>query len=96
MKTVLAITAFSLTLGLSSLANAAFQDKSPTPHVGAATTAARQDLSHLPTVTGFNQKSHHAKMAKPASSTGQPMVLGANCNLSPQIGFNEKSSLPTC
>lgn len=96
MKTILTVTAFSLTLGLSGLANASFQDRSPAPHLSGPTTAARQDLSHLPTVTGFNQKSHHAKMAKLASPTSQPMVLGANCNLSPQTGFNQKSPKPTC
>ena len=96
MKTLLAATAFTLTLGLSGPVHANFEDRGPTLDTRAATATTRQDLSHIPTVTNFNQKSHHAKMAISASSTDQPMVLGANCDRSPRIGFKEKYSGPSC
>ena len=99
MKTLLAATAFTLTLGLSGPVLANFEDRGPTLDTYAATATTRQDLSHIPTVTNFNQKSHHAKMATSAtsaSSTDQPMVLGANCDRSPRIGFKEKYSGPSC
>ena len=96
MKTLLAATAFTLTLGLSGPVLANFEDRGPTLDTYAATATTRQDLSHIPTVTNFNQKSHHAKMATWPSSTDQPMVLGANCDRSPRIGFKEKYSGPSC
>ena len=96
MKTLLAATAFTLTLGLSGPVLANFEDRGPTLDTYAATATTRQDLSHIPTVSNFNQKSHHAKMATWPSSTDQPMVLGANCDRSPRIGFKEKYSGPSC
>ena len=90
MKTVLTATALALTLGLSSFAHAAFKDKSPVMETRPATTSTRQDLSHLPTVNNFNQKSHHAKMANTVSST----TLDASCKL--QINFKDSSSGPSC
>jgi hypothetical protein len=90
MKTVLTATALTLTLGLSSFAHAAFKDKSPVTDTRPATSPTRQDLSHLPTVSNFNQKSHHAKMATSVSST----TLDAGCKV--QINFKDSSSGPSC
>ena len=93
MKTVLTATAFTLTLSLSGLAHAAFKDQGPTADIRSATATTQQDLSHLPTASGFNEKSAHVEIANPAPRTGSnSMALGANCDLSPTVGFQDSTS----
>ncbi len=96
MKTFITAASFALTLGLSGLAHAGFNDRGP----GIDTTPARatqQGLSQAPTVQGFNQKSRRAPTVKPASRSGHnPMALGANCDLRPLLGFQNSSSGVSC
>ena len=69
MKTFIAITSFALTIGLSGVAHAGFNDQGPTIDT-TPTRVARQDLSQVPVVHGFNQQSHHAVAVTPASRRG--------------------------
>ena len=69
MKTFIAITSFALTIGLSGAAHAGFNDQGPTIDTTPARVA-RQDLSQVPVVHGFNQQSHHAVAVTPASRRG--------------------------
>ncbi|MCB1770010.1 MAG: hypothetical protein KDJ31_09990 [Candidatus Competibacteraceae bacterium] len=97
MKTVLTTAAFALTLGLSSLAHAGFNDQGPTLNNRSAATSQRQDLSHLPTVTGFNQQSHHAAGSVNAVSHASPsLAQGANCDLNRTAGFQNSQSVASC
>jgi len=100
MKTTLAAAIFALIAALSgaSTAHAAgFNDRSAIPAAALAQTE-RQDLSHLPTIHGFNQLSHHA-VAALGSTTGASraaVVAGANCDLPQRVGFNESASFASC
>jgi hypothetical protein len=97
MKTILTATALTFTLGLSGLAHAEFKNKGPIIETNPARMTA-QDLSHLPSVAGFQDQSHHAEAAvNPSASAGHtPMVLGANCDLNPASGFQNSQSVATC
>ena len=98
MKNVLTAAAFALTPGLSSLAHAGFNDQGPTVETHATTPAAqRQDLSHLSTVSGFNQQSPFAAAAVNAGSHNHPLLpLGANCDLNRTAGFQNSQSVASC
>ena len=96
MKTVLTAAAFTLTLGLSGLAHAGFNDQGPTLNSRSASSSMRQDLSHLPTVNGFNQQSHVAAAVRSASPEGPRMALGAKCELPRQSGFQNSASYVKC
>ena len=97
MKTVLTAAALTLTLGLSGLAHAEFQNQGPIIETNPARMTA-QDLSHLPSVAGFQDQSHHAEVAvnRSASPVRNPMVLGANCDLNPGSGFQSSQSVASC
>ena len=96
MKTFIAITSFALTIGLSGVAHAGFNDQGPTIDT-TPTRMARQDLSQVPVVHGFNQQSHHAVAVTPASrSGGDSMALGTNCELNPRFGFQNSNSGVSC
>ncbi|MCB1824629.1 MAG: hypothetical protein KDJ54_08670 [Candidatus Competibacteraceae bacterium] len=96
MKTFIAITSFALTIGLSGVAHAGFNDQGPMIDTTPA-RAARQDLSQVPVVHGFNQQSHHAVAATPASRRGNDaMTLGTNCELNPRFGFQNSNSGVSC
>jgi hypothetical protein len=96
MKTAFTAAAFALTLGLSSLAHAGFNDQGPMLNSGSASAAQRQDLRPLPTVSGFNQKSHPAAAGRSASPEGPRMALGAHCELPRQSGFQNSASYAKC
>jgi hypothetical protein len=98
MKTTFTAAAFALTLGLSSLAHAGFNDQGPMLNSGSASASAsqRQDLSPLPTISGFNQKSHPAAAGHSALPEGPRMALGAHCNLLCQSGFQNSASYAKC
>ncbi|MCB1823526.1 MAG: hypothetical protein KDJ54_02660 [Candidatus Competibacteraceae bacterium] len=92
MKTFIAAASFALTLGLSGLAHAGFNDQGPTMD----TTPARpehQALSQAPTVHGFNRRTHHAAAARVGTA---PMTVGLNGDLSPRVGFQNSSSGASC
>jgi hypothetical protein len=97
MKTVLTAATFTLTLGLSGLAHAEFKDQGPIVEPNPARMTA-QDLSHLPSVTGFADKSAHAKAAVNRSTAANrpSMTLGANCDLNRVSGFQDSQSVATC
>jgi len=97
MKTILTATAFALTLGLTGLTHAAsLNDRGPVIDTTPARME-RQDLSHLPTVTGFNQQSHYVEAAVNTASHGNHgMALGANCDLTPRTGFQNITSTASC
>jgi hypothetical protein len=97
MKTILTATALTFTLGLSGLAHAEFKEKGPIIEPNPARMTA-QDLSHLPSVAGFQDQSHHAEAAvnHSTSTTRTPMTLGANCDLNPVSGFQNSQSVATC
>lgn len=97
MKTVLTAAALTLTLGVSGLAHAEFKNKGPIIETSPARMTA-QDLSHLPSVTGFQDQSHHAEAAvnAAASSGRNSLALGANCDLNPVSGFQDSQSVATC
>lgn len=100
MRTTLAAASFALIAALSGASTthaAGFNDQSAIP-AAALAQSGRQDLSHLPTVHGFNQLSHHAAAAL-GSTTGAsraPMVVGANCDLPQRAGFNGSTSFASC
>lgn len=97
MKTVLTAAAFTLTLGLSSLAHAGFNDQGPTLDTRSTSSGMRQDLSYVPTVNGFNQQSHPATAVSSSLHGGHDrMALGANCDLNPRIGFQNRGSVANC
>jgi hypothetical protein len=97
MKTTLTAAAFALTLGLSSLAHAGFNDQGPTVDTRTTATASqRQDLRHLPTVTGFNQQSHFAAAVNAGSHHNSSLPLGANCDLNRTAGFQNSQSVASC
>jgi hypothetical protein len=52
----------------------------------------------LPSVTGFGDKSDHAKATGNRSTAANrpPMTLGANCDLNPVGGFQNSQSVATC
>ncbi|NMQ20786.1 hypothetical protein E4P82_17250 [Candidatus Competibacter phosphatis] len=96
MKTFIAITSFALTIGLSGVAHAGFNDQGPTIDTTPA-RAAWQDPSQVPVVHGFNQQSHHAVAVTPSSrSGGDSMALGTNCELNPRFGFQNSNSGVSC
>ena len=96
MKTFIAITSFALTIGLSGVAHAGFNDQGPMIDTTPARVV-RQDLSQVPVVHGFNQQSHHAVAITPASrSGGDSMALGMNCELNPRFGFQNSNSGVSC
>lgn len=96
MKTFIAAASFALTLGLSGLAHAGFNDRGPTIDTTPA-RAVRQDLSQTPVVRGFNQKNPHTETANPAPLDSRDLItLGANCDLSPRLGFQNSSSSASC
>ncbi len=88
------ITALS---GLSTAHAAGFNDRSAIPDA-ALIPSARQDLSHLPVVRGFNQRSHHAEAALASSphASRTPAVAGVHCDLAPRLGFNDSTSFAIC
>ena len=93
MNTILTVTAFTLTLGLSGVAHAAFKDKSPEPESRPAT--AQQDLSQFPTATGFSQKSYYAaREGSTAPADRAPTVSATSCTV--PLNFKDRSSGPTC
>ena len=93
MKTILTVTAFTLTLGLSGVAHAAFKDKSPEPESRPA--AARQELSQFPTATGFTNKSYYAARDGSTAPAGRaPTASDASCTV--QLNFKDRSSGPNC
>ena len=95
MKTILTVTAFTLALGLSGVAHAAFKDKSPEPESRPATTAARQDLSQFPTATGFANKSYYAVLkGSTAPADRAPTAAAANCTV--PLNFKDSMSGPIC
>ena len=95
MKTILTVTAFTLTLGLSGVAHAAFKDKSPEPERRPSTAAARQDLSQFPTATGFTNKSYYAAREGAAATADRaPTASDADCTV--QLNFKDRSSGPNC
>jgi hypothetical protein len=105
MKTTFTAVAFALTLGLSGLTHAAgFNDRSVVPET-ALTPSARQDLSHLPTVHGFQQQSVHA-LAAPRARTDRAdradradrtsVVASAHCELSSRFGFQQQQAYASC
>ena len=67
MKTVITAASFALTLGLSGVAHAGFNDQGPTIDTTPA-RAARQDLNQSPVAHGFNQKSRRAVAVNPCLS----------------------------
>lgn len=98
MKTIVTATTFALTLGLTGLTHAAgFNDRGPAIDT-TPVRMERQDLSHLPTVAGFNQQSHYAEAAVNAAShrDGGAMALGVNCDLTPRTGFQNSTSVASC
>ena len=96
MKTALTAVAFALTLGLSGLTHAAgFTDRSVAPET-APTPSARQDLSHLPTVHGFQQQSGHALAAPIRRSERASVVAGGHCELTPRFGFQQQNAYASC
>ena len=95
MKTALTAAAFALTLGLSGLAHAGFNDRSVVSET-APTPSARQDLSHLPTVHGFQQQSVHALAAPRARTDRAPANAGAHCELSSRSGFQQQQAYASC
>ena len=95
MKTILTVTAFTLTLGLSGVAHAAFKDQSPAPESQPATAAVRQDLSQFPTTTGFGDKSYYAAQERStAPAGGAPSAAAAHCAV--PLHYKDRSSGPTC
>ena len=95
MKTILTVTAFTLTLGLSGGAHAAFKDKSPESESRPVTAAARQDLSQFPTATGFANKSYYAVLkGSTAPADRAPTAAAANCTV--QLNFKDSMSGPIC
>ena len=96
MKTFITAASFALTIGLSSVAHAGFNDQGPMIDTVPA-RAAQQGLSQTPVVHGFNQQSHYAAASNSASrSSRDPMALGANCDLNPRFGFQNSSSGASC
>ena len=95
MKTALTAAAFALTLGLSGLAHAGFNDRSVVSET-ALTPSARQDLSHLPTVHGFQQQSVHALAAPIRRSERASVVAGGHCELTPRFGFQQQNAYASC
>ncbi len=95
MKTFIAITSFALTIGLSGVAHAGFNDQGPTIDTTPARVA-RQDPSQVPVVHGFNQQSHHAVVVTTSHSGGDAMALGTNCELNPRFGFQNSNSGVSC
>ena len=99
MKTAIAAASFALIAALSGLSTAhaaGFNNRSAIPD--AAVSTGRQDLSQVPVIHGFNQKSHIATTAL-ESTTGAgraPMVAGVHCDLPPRLGFNESTSFASC
>ena len=101
MKTTLAAASFTLIAALSGVSTVhagGFNDRGAIPNVAASSQAGRQDLSYLPVMHGFNQKSHLPAAARqPASRTGGvPVVAGAHCDLAPRLGFNDSTSFASC
>jgi hypothetical protein len=101
MNKTLAAASFALIAALSGVSTAhatGFNDRSAIPDTVAASQAGRQDLSYLPAVHGFNQKSHHADAARAATLRADraPLVVGAHCDQQPRIGFNESTSFASC
>ena len=97
MKTILTVTAFTLTLGLSGVAHAAFKDKSPAPESQPATAAARQDLSQFPTATGFGDKSYYsAKESSTAAPAGRAPTTASAAGCTVPLNYKDRSSGPTC
>jgi hypothetical protein len=96
VRTILTATAFTLTLGLSGVAHAAFKDQSSAPESRPATAAARQDLSQFPTATGFASKSYYAakESSTAAPAGGAPAGSAAHCTV--QLNYKDRSSGPTC
>ena len=84
--------------GLSITHAAGFNDISVIP-AAALVPSARQALSPLPVVHGFNQKSHDAGAAPTISGSTGPVaaeITGAYCSLAPRFGFNDGVSSASC
>ena len=94
MKTILTVTAFTLALGLSGVAHAAFKDKSPEPERRPATTAVRQDLSQFSTATGFANKSYYAALKGSTAPADRAPTAAANCTV--PLNFKDSMSGPIC
>lgn len=93
-------TRFALIAALSGVATAhaaGFNDRSAIPDA-ALVPSARQDLSHLPVIYGFNQKSPYAETARniAARADRAPLGVGAHCDRQPRIGFNGSTSFASC
>lgn len=96
MKTTFTAVAFALTLGLSGLTQAAgFNDRSVVSET-APTPSARQDLSHLPTIHGFQQQSVHALAAPSVRSARAPTNAGVHCELASRSGFQQQQAYASC
>ena len=101
MKSTFAAASFALIAALSGLSTAhatGFNDQSVIPSIAVSAQAGQQDLSRIPVIHGFNQRSHHADAVRyaPASPERAALAVGTNCDLTPHFGFNESSSFPNC
>ncbi len=101
MKPTFAVASFALIATLSGLSTAhatGFNDQSVIPSIAVSTQAGQQDLSRIPVVHGFNQRSHHADTVRyaPASPERTALAVGTGCDLTPRLGFNESSSFSNC
>lgn len=101
MKTTIAAASLVLTFALSGLSTAhaaGFNDRSVAPNVTTSVSSRSQNLSHVPVVQGFNQRSHIAAAAlEPTANTGRaPLIAGIHCDLAPNTGFQNSSSLASC
>ncbi|HHW76468.1 MAG TPA: hypothetical protein GX399_05455 [Xanthomonadaceae bacterium] len=100
MNKTLAAASFALITALSGLSTAyaaGFNDRGPAIDTTPARTG-RQDLSQIPVVHGFNQRSHHAEAALASSphASRAPAVAGVHCDLAPRLGFNDSTSFAIC
>ena len=100
MNKTLAAASFALIAALSGVSTAhaaGFNDRSAIPDA-ALVPSARQDLSHLPVIHGFNQKSPHTETARniAAGVDRAPLGVGAHCDRQPRLGFNNSTSFASC
>lgn len=100
MKTPFTAASFALIVALSGLSAAhagGFNDRSVISDTALIPTA-RQDLSYVPVVHGFNQKSHHAEaaLASSAHTDRTRTVAGVHCDLAPRFGFQNSTSFAPC
>ncbi|HAO32769.1 MAG TPA: hypothetical protein PLU26_07140 [Candidatus Competibacter sp.] len=99
MNKVLTNAGFALIVSLSGLSAAhaaGFNDRGPVIDAGPS-RAARPDSSHVATVHGFNQQSHHTSARVTTSGMGRAdLVASDHCDLPPRFGFNNSFSFSSC